>query len=82
MKLVKYLNHEVSSTHLDAQLGQLIAWVSSALVMVGGTIRLTKLELTEPEFFIGLFLVTTSSLLGLMIGILIPIATKFSQQSE
>ena len=57
----------------DAKLLQITCWLASGMVLVLGMLKLTTLPLTETELFFGLLLVLTVGLLGVLIGLVVPL---------
>ena len=58
---------------------KMACWVVSGVIMVGGLIKLTALQLTEPQPFFGILLVLAVALLGIILGVLLPIAQCVEQ---
>ena len=76
MPIIRLLRRHVSTSHIDAKAGQIFCWIFSAIVMILGIVKVCSFDLTEAQFFAGLLLVVAVSLLGLIAGILLPIAAK------
>ena len=81
MDMIRTLKRTATTATFDAKVGQALCWFFSGVVMVGGLLKLTTLALTEFEFFIGLLLVVAVSVLGLIAGILLPIAQYLATKS-
>ncbi len=64
----------LTSGSTDAKWAQIACWLASGMVLVLGMLKLTKLPLTETELFFGVLLVLTVGLLGLLIGLVLPLA--------
>ena len=72
--IVKSLLRPLTSDGFDAKAGQLACWLVSALVLVLGFLKLFRLSLSETELFFGILLVLAVTLLGVLIGLVLPIA--------
>ena len=81
MNAIRILQQTISTARFDAKLGQTICWLGSGITMVGGLLKLTTLTLTEPQFFMGMLLVVAVSMLGLVVGILLPIAQYVAEKN-
>jgi predicted membrane-bound spermidine synthase len=68
------LNRPLTAHDFDAKWGQIICWVISCVVLLGGIRELTLLPLTETELFFGLLLVLAVTMLGVLIGLVLPLA--------
>ncbi|MFN8710806.1 MAG: hypothetical protein ACK50J_29385 [Planctomyces sp.] len=82
MNLIRVFQRSITTGRVDGKLGQTLCWIFSGIVMVGGLLKVTTLSLTEPQFLAGLMLVVTVSLLGLIAGILLPIAQHISEKEN
>jgi hypothetical protein len=82
MYSIRWLQQTITTGKFDAKLGQVLCWFFSGVAMVGGLIKLTTLTLTEPEFFAGMLLVVAVSMLGLIAGMILPIAQHFGEKKD
>lgn len=82
MNTFRILQRVISTARFDAKFGQMLCWTFSVVVMVGGLYRLTQLTLTEPQFFMGMLLIVALSMLGLVTGVLLPIAQYVAEKRE
>jgi predicted membrane-bound spermidine synthase len=76
------LNRPLTAHDFDAKWGQIICWVISCVVLLGGIRELTLLPLTETELFFGLLLVLAVALLGVLIGLVLPLATSHAHGGQ
>ena len=72
-------NRKITSDAFDAQSGQIISWLVSILVLIVGFMKLTSLQLTEAQLFFGILLLLAVVLLGVILGVLLPIAQTVRQ---
>lgn len=72
--ILKSLLRPLTSDSFDAKAGQLACWLVSGLVLVLGFLKLFRLSLSETELFFGILLVLAVTLLGVLIGLVLPIA--------
>jgi hypothetical protein len=82
MRSFRILKRSLTSGNFDAKLGKNACWFCSAVILVVGFIKITQLQLSEREFFFGLLLVLAVAVLGLILGILIPIAQQLTDKSQ
>jgi predicted membrane-bound spermidine synthase len=78
-KLFRHFNRNITSNTFDAEWGPIVAWSVSILVLVLGFLTLASLQLTAAQLFFGLLLVVTVALLGVIVGMLIPVAQAVNQ---
>ena len=74
------LTRPVTSTLFDVRAGQTVSWLAALLVLVFGLLKLGRLPLSETELFFGVLLVLTVSLLGVLIGLVLPMSGGPSQR--
>jgi hypothetical protein len=74
-RVFRLLTRPLSSARWDAKFGQIVCWLVSMMVLVLGMFKLTRLPLTETELFFGILLVLTVTLLGLLIGLVLPLTS-------
>ena len=60
-------------------MGQVACWLAAAIILVAGLFKLTTMQLTEPELFFGVLLTLAVALLGVVLGVLLPMAQSFDQ---
>jgi hypothetical protein len=64
----------LTSSHVDAKLCQIAYWIGSVVVLFVGMFNLKRLPLSEAEFFFGLLQILAVVLLGVLIGLVLPLA--------
>ena len=74
--LSRLLQRPLTSSMFDARVGQMACWLGSLLIMVLGIFKLTRLPLNETELFFGVLLVMTVTLLGVLIGLVLPLVAE------
>ena len=79
MYVVQYFQRKLTSDKLDAMMGQIACCAVSGVILVAGLFKLTELQLTEPELFFGILLILAVALLGIILGVLLPIAQSVAQ---
>lgn len=82
MRNFSLIGRRITSSVFDAKAGQTLCWLASMFVMVGGIFKLMSLKLSEVEFFLGLMLIVTVSLLGIILGILLPIGEYVARANQ
>ena len=75
----QYFQRKLTSDKLDAKVGQMACWFFSVFIMVGGSLKVTTLQLTEPQLFFGILAVSAVALLGIILGVLLPISQCVEQ---
>ena len=78
--IVQHFKRHFSSTRFDVKAAQLILWCIALIIMVGGIHKLTRFELTESQFFIGILLIMSVTLQIVVGGLLLPILEFVMQQ--
>jgi uncharacterized membrane protein len=78
-KLFRNFNRKITSEAFDAQSGQVVSWLVSILVLILGFLKLTSFQLTEVQLFFGILLLLAVVLLGVILGLLLPVAQTVSQ---
>ncbi len=73
------LRRTVSSEAFDVKLGQGVCYVGSMVVGASSWWKLTRLELDEAQFFLGLQLSLCVPLLLVIVGLLLPSALTTSK---
>ena len=79
MSVFRLVTRKLTSTEFDARAGQIAAWTVSALVLVLGLLKLASLQLTETQLLFGVMLVLAVSLLGVNLGLMLPIAQSVNE---
>ena len=74
-----FLRRTVSSEAFDVKLGQGVCFVGSIVVGAASWWKLLRLELNEPEFFIGFLLSLCVPLLLVIVGMVLPGAVVTSK---
>ena len=72
--ILRSMLRPLTSDTFDAKAGQVACWLVSGLVLVLGFLKLFRLPLSETELFFGILLVLAVALLGVLIGLVLPIA--------
>ena len=70
----RLLTFPLSSSTFDRRIGQWICWSISILILMLGFYKLSCLPVNEKELFFGILLVIAVSLLGVLIGLVLPLA--------
>ena len=80
--IIQYFTRTFTSTRFDVKAAQVVLWSIALVVMVGGTYKLARFQLTESEFFLGILLVMAVSLQVIVGGLLLPIVAYVAQQQK
>lgn len=72
--VLRMMNRPLTSNDTDVKWGQIACWLASITVLVLGMFKLTELPLSEVELFFGVLLVGTVAMLGVLIGLVLPLA--------
>lgn len=72
--LLRMMTLSLTSNQTDVRWGQIACWLSAVTALVLGMLKLAELPLTETELFFGVLLVLTVALLGVLIGLVLPLA--------
>jgi hypothetical protein len=75
-RFVRVLGVRLSSERFDARLGQLLCFAASPALLVVGLGGLARLALTPGEAFIGVLASLAVALLLVILGIVLPLASK------
>ena len=78
--VLRLFKRNLTSTGFDAKAAQMAFWICSLVVMVAGTLKLTRLPLTEAELFFGILLVMAVTILGTIAGLLMPVVEFVAQK--
>lgn len=79
MYVFKSLQRKLTSDKFDATMGRMACWAVSGFIMVTGLLKVSAMHLTEPQLFFGILLVLAVSLLGIILGVLLPVAQTVEQ---
>jgi hypothetical protein len=80
--VLRLFRRNLTSTGFDAKAAQIACWICSLIVMVAGILKLTRLQLTEAELFIGVLVVMAVTILCIIAGLLMPIVEFVAQQQR
>ena len=64
----RFLLHPISTARFDNRLSQFLCYAGSLMVLVLGILKLSRLELDEAHLFLGVLLVLTVTMLGVIGG--------------
>ena len=81
-RIFEQLCRPLTSSGFDAQAGRTGCWLVSGLVLVLGLLGLSRLDLTEVELFLGILLLLNISLMGVLIGLVLPIAARIDEEDS
>jgi uncharacterized membrane protein YiaA len=73
--IIRFFGHKISSDAFDKRLGQIVCFVAGALMLVVSMWKLTRLDLSEAQFFFGVLLSLCVPLLLVIVGLVLPIVT-------
>lgn len=80
--LTHWLLHPLTSPMGDARIAQAAAWFCSVCVLVLGIFKVCRLDLNEAQLLFGLLLVIAVSLLGVLIGLVLPLAVAVERERK
>lgn len=75
-QILQWLRRPLSSQAFDVKAGQIVCWLVSPLVLVLGVFKLCRLPLNETQLFFGILLVLAVALLGVLLGLVLPLAAR------
>jgi uncharacterized membrane protein len=78
--ITRFFGHTISSDAFDRRLGQVVCFVAGVLMLVVSMWKLTRLDLSEAQFFFGLLLSLCVPLLLVIVGLVLPIVTTAWKQ--
>ncbi|MBI1746090.1 MAG: hypothetical protein HYR55_05835 [Acidobacteria bacterium] len=78
--IARFFGRTITSDAFDTRLGQAVCFVGGMLMVVVSMWKLTRLELSEAQFFFGLLLSLCVPLLLFIVGLVLPIATTARKQ--
>jgi hypothetical protein len=81
-RILRVLNRPLTVYDFDAKWGQTICWLISCVILILGIRKLTLLPLTETELFFGLLLVLAVGMLGVLIGLVLPLAAACGNRGK
>ena len=70
------LSRPLTTPAFDVRLARTLCWLGSAAILILGFVKLTRLPLSETELFFGVLLVLAVGLLGVLIGLVLPMAVR------
>ncbi|MDO8502731.1 MAG: hypothetical protein Q7S20_12890 [Gemmatimonadaceae bacterium] len=73
--ITRFFGHTISSDAFDRRLGQVVCFVAGVVMVVVSLWKLTRLDLSEAQFFFGVLLSLCVPLLLVIVGLVLPIAT-------
>lgn len=73
--IIQSLSREITHDAFDRTLGSVACFVAGVLVLVLSFWKLTRLELTEAQLFLGVLISLVVPLLLIVIGLLLPICS-------
>ena len=82
INISRILGRNLTSTGFDAKAAQIGCWICSLIAMVAGIFKLTRLQLSEAELFIGILLVMAVTILCIIAGLLMPIVQFVARQQR
>lgn len=81
-RMLRLFRCDLTSPRLDSKVGQIACWLCSAGVLTLGMWKLSRLQLTEKELFFGVLLVLAVALLGVVLGMLLPLVEESSRRQR
>jgi uncharacterized membrane protein YiaA len=78
--ITRFLGHKITSDALDVRLGQAVCFVGGVVMLAVSMWKLTRLDLSEAQFFFGVLLSLCVPLLLVIVGLVLPIATTAWKQ--
>ena len=69
----KLFNHKITNHLFDRRLGQIACFIAAALVLTLSIWKLTRLDLSEVQLFVGVLLSLCVPLLCAVVGLLLPV---------
>ncbi len=69
------LTRGITKDSIDRKLGQIVCFIAGIFLFALSTWKLTKLHLTEAELFLGILLIIAVTLLFIILGLLLPMAS-------
>ena len=74
-RITGVLNYKISTDVFDRTWGQVACFAAGVLVLALSFWKLTRLELTEAQLFLGVLLSLAVPLLCILIGLVLPMTT-------
>lgn len=72
-RIRQHMGRSLSTGSFDAQCGQITCYIAAILILVLAMWKLTTLQVTEVELFLGLLLTLVLTILCVILGLLLPI---------
>ena len=73
--ITRFFGQTISSDAFDRRLGQVVCFIAAVVTLVVSLWKLTRLDLSEAQFFFGMLLSLCVPLLLVIVGLVLPIAT-------
>ena len=81
--IARFFGHTISSDAFDTRLGQVVCFVAGVVMLAVSMWKLTRLDLSEVQFFFGVLLSLCVPLLLFIVGLVLPMAiAAWKQTSE
>ena len=80
--IIHLFKRNITTSRLDAKLGQAFCWTGSLVMMTAGILKLTRLQLTESELFFGILLVMAVTMLGIVARLLLPVVEYVAREQR
>lgn len=71
--ITRLFGHQISSETFDAKFGQAVCFIAAGVFCLVSFWKLTRLELNEAQFFLGVLLSLCVPLLLFILGLLLPL---------
>jgi hypothetical protein len=78
--ITRFFTHKITGDAFDMRLGQVVCFVAGFVALVVSMRKLTRLDLSEAQFFFGLQLSFCVPLLLFIAGLVLPVATSPGKQ--
>ncbi|MCG6155606.1 hypothetical protein [Rubinisphaera margarita] len=79
--MFELMKRKLTSNNFDYLFAQSATLLGSIVICIVGLYALIRLDLSEPETFLGILLVLAVTLLGIICGLLIPIVEQYDAES-
>jgi len=81
-QVAEWLTRRITKDSFDRKLGQIVCFIAAIPVFALSMWKLTRLHLGEAEFFLGTLLTIALTLLFIILGVLLPIASAVQHQGS
>jgi hypothetical protein len=78
--IIRFFGHTITSDAFDLRLGQAVCFVGGVLMLAVSMWKLTRLDLSEAQFFFGVLLSLCVPLLLFIVALVLPIAATAWKQ--